>query len=289
MVLAVGGFWLRESSIANRCLCRGFRKADVKAVEDLVKNIFGGFLEGKYWRWKYLENPHFDSRLVAVAEINGEIVGCNHWLMRDLKYSSSIVGKAVLAADVAVKPPYRGRGIGSQLLHFLRSSEIVKNRDAALIYMFADPELAKKFHTPAAGYIQVPDGTAQYTKVLSWIKVKQNVGLLNEEIKSRRFKGKLPKGDLKVLFKMSTAPPLCIHVKDGGLAVEDDGNLDDADIVVSGDFSVFNEVKMSKRRKWGFLKALLAGRLKIRVKVTKLFRLFGVLWVFEEVFGEKMT
>ena len=274
----------------NEFFCREFRQDDKEEVKKLVESIFSVFLEGKFWNWKYGENPYFDSRLVAVAEVNGEIVGCNHWLLRELKYSDSVVDKAVLAADVAVRPDYRGRGIGSQLLQFLRSSYIVKRRKAALIYMFADPELAKKFHTPTAGYILARDGTAQYTKVLNWRKVKRNVKRLNEEIRSGKFGKNLPKSDLKVLFKMSAAPPLCIHIKKDGLVVDDSRDLsDDADIMVSGDFSVFNRIKMSKRRKWSFLKALLTGKLKIKVKLTKLFSFFDTLWILEKVFSEKMT
>ncbi|MCD6240492.1 GNAT family N-acetyltransferase [Candidatus Bathyarchaeota archaeon] len=274
----------------NEFFCREFRQDDKEDVKKLVESIFSVFLEGKFWNWKYGENPYFDSRLVAVAEVNGEIVGCNHWLLRELKYSDSVVDKAVLAADVAVRPDYRGRGIGSQLLQFLRLSYIVKRREAALIYMFADPELAKKFHTPTAGYILARDGTAQYTKVLNWRKVKRNVEQLNEEIRSGKFGKNLPKSDLKVLFKISAAPPLCIYIKKDGLVVDDSRDLsDDADIMVSGDFSVFNRIKMSKRRKWSFLKALLTGKLKIKVKLTKLFSFFDTLWILEKVFSEKMT
>jgi len=274
----------------NKFFCREFRQDDKEEVKKLVESIFSVFLEGKFWNWKYEENPYFDSRLVAVAEVNGEIVGCNHWLIREVKDSDSVVGKAVLAADVADSPDYRGREICSQLLQFLRSSDIVKRRKAALIYMFADPKLAKKFHTPTAGYILARDGTAQYTKVLNWRKVKRNVERLNEEIRSGKFGKNLPKSDLKVLFKMSAAPPLCIHIKKDGLVVDDSRDLsDDADIMVSGDFSVFNRIKMSKRRKWSFLKALLTGKLKIKGKLTKLFSFFDTLWILDKVFSEKMT
>ncbi|MGQ9539359.1 MAG: GNAT family N-acetyltransferase [Candidatus Bathycorpusculaceae bacterium] len=275
--------------MGNECFCRVFREDDAETVRQLVESIFSGFLMGKYWDWKYKENPYFDSRLVAVAEANGEVVGCNHWLLRDLKFSNSLVDKAVLAADVAVKPEYRGKGLGSGLLQFLRESDVVKSRAAAVIYMFADPELAKKFHTPAAGYVLIPDGTAQYTKVLSWKKVKQNVDLLNEAIRSDKFGRKLPKRELKVLFEMSAAPPLCIRVKEDSLVVDDSEGLDDAHVVLSGEFGVFNMIKMAKRKKLSFLKALLTGKLKIKVRLTRLFSVFDALWIFEEVFSKKMT
>ncbi|MEM3640500.1 MAG: GNAT family N-acetyltransferase [Candidatus Bathyarchaeia archaeon] len=270
--------------------CREFREDDRRAVEKLVESVFSGFLEGKFWSWKYRENPNFDSKLVAVAEANGEVVGCNHWLLRELKYSGSVTGNAVLAADVAVRPDYRGKGIGKQLLHFLRSSDVVKNRAAAIIYMFANPELAKKFHTTAAGYILVRDRTTQYTKVLSWRKVKQNVEQLNEEIRSKKFGKTFPKCDVKVVFKMSSAPPLCIQIKQEGLVVDDKEDLNDiADVVVSGSLSIFHKIKMSKRKKWSFLKAFLTGKLKVRVRLTKVFSFIDTLWIFERIFSEKFT
>lgn len=269
---------------------RRFREGDEEPIENLVESVFSNFLGGKYWRWKYRENPYFDPRLVALAEVNGEVVGCNHWLLRDLKISGSIVDKTVLAADVAVKPDYRGKGLGSSLLRFLRSSEIVKRGDAALIYMFADPELAKRFHSPTAGYIPAPDGTVQYMKVLSWRKVKRNVDSLNEEIRAGRLGKRLPKHGLSVLFKISAAPKLFIRVEKDRLVVDEGEGLDDdADVVVSGSLSTFNRIKMSKRRRWSFLKALLTGRLRIKVRLNKIPRIFDALWILEEVFGKKMT
>jgi len=49
----------------------------------------------------------FDPCLVAIAEENGKIVGCNHWLLRDIKVSSSSVGSAILSGDLAVHPNHR--------------------------------------------------------------------------------------------------------------------------------------------------------------------------------------
>lgn len=272
-------------------LCRVSQDSDEKAVEKLIESTFGGFLEGKFWKWKYKENPYFDQKLVAVIEENGEIVGCNHWLLRNFKISRSITDTAVLAADVAVKPDFRGKGLGKALLRFLRSSDLVKSRRAAFIYMFTELGLAKKFHAPTAGYILAPDGTAQYTKVLSWKKVKENVNSLNEEISSGKFGKKLPRNDLRLLFKIHAAPPLLIHIKENSLAVDDLLGIseENADMVVSGDLSVFNRIKMSKRKKSSLLKALLTGKLKIKVKLTKIFSLFNVLWIFEEIFSRKMT
>lgn len=86
----------------------------------------------------------FDPCLVAIAEENGKIVGCNHWLLRDIKVSSSSVGSAILSGDLAVHPNHRKRGIGTSLLLFLRSSSLSNARGAVLTYMFANPGLSKR-------------------------------------------------------------------------------------------------------------------------------------------------
>ena len=115
-----------------------------KGDEDAVKGLLKRSSTQSEWEWKYLHNPSFDPCLVAIAEENGKIVGCNHWLLQDIKLSSSSVGKAILSGDIAVDPKHRKRGIGKSLLLFLRSSSLSNARGAVLTYMFANPGLSKR-------------------------------------------------------------------------------------------------------------------------------------------------
>ncbi len=135
---------------------------------------------GKYWKWKYPLNPGFNPSLVVVAEKDGRIVGCNHWLQRKLKIGPTSEIDAGLAGDIAVNPDFRNMGVGKALLKFVRTANPSKRYP--IMYMFANPELRKRFHSPVAGYVPAPDGTVAYTKILNWKKVRQNVSSFNQKI-----------------------------------------------------------------------------------------------------------
>jgi len=138
---------------------------------------------------------------VVVAENNGEVVGCNHWLPRNLKLSSSLKVKAMLAADIAVRADYQRNGVGKSLMLFLRSSGDLKEKKASIICMFANPKLSKSFHTPTGRYVPAPDKTVSYYKVLmNWKKLREHIDFLNE-VKYEALKKSKVK--LRVLFKIS--------------------------------------------------------------------------------------
>jgi predicted N-acetyltransferase YhbS/putative sterol carrier protein len=278
-------------SMEGKVFYRKFRESDEGVIKSLIESAFSDFLGGRYWSWKYKKNPYFDCSLVVVAEENGKIVGCNHWLIRIFKLSSSLEAKAVLAADITVKPEYQRKGIGKALIRSLRASETIKNKGVAVIYMFADPNLAKHFHAPVAGYIPAPDKTVSYIKILSWAKLKETVNFLNEKMKSGKIEKKLPRISLKITFRNSQAPTLYLRIDDKGVEVEegDVASRRDADVTISGDLATFESIKVGKRRKWKILKALLTGKLKIKGKFAKLFGIRKALWVLEEIFGGKIT
>src|SRR3989304_2637269 len=134
-------------------------------VKKLVKNAFNDFLEGAYWDWKYKLNPLFDQSLVMVAEEQGSIIGCNHWLLKDFKLSPSLETKAALCGDLVVHPDHRNKGVGKALLYSLRVSGVEHREKPSISFMFANPSLAKSFHEPAGGYIPGINETVYYHKI----------------------------------------------------------------------------------------------------------------------------
>lgn len=260
------------------------------AVKRLVESTFSSFLSGKFWDWKYTQNPCFDPSLVAVAEEGEEIVGCNHWLPRSFKLSRSTTVDAVLAADIAVSPEYRKKGVGRALMQFLRSSEAAKNRKTALIYMFANPDLRRAFHTPTGGYVSTPARTVCYMKVLSWKKVRENATVFSQAVKLGQFGKRLDNVDLKVLFRIHGTPSLRLHIgKDGVEAEEGVLSSKCADVVVASDMLTLSKIRVKDNRKWVFLKAMFTGKLRVRGKLTKILSLYRNMWVLQEILSGKIT
>jgi predicted N-acetyltransferase YhbS len=271
--------------VSEPFICRTLREEDDEAVSRLIESTFSGFLGGKFWDWKYLRNPSFDRSFVAVAERNGEIVGCNHWLLRRFKLSSSLVLEGVLAADIAVDPEYRKKGVGKALMQFLRLQHA--ERKLAIVYMFANPELRKHFHTPVGGYVPAPVGTTLYTKILNWNKVKRNASAFNERVRLGEFGDKLGNVDLTVVFKVHGAPPLRLHVDKKG--VDADVSAEGANVTISSDMETLGKIKGKEVDWWRLLGAVLTGRLKLRGGLGKILVTYRSLWIFREVLSGKIT
>ena len=277
-------------SEAREYSCRSLDKRDEEEVKRLIKNAFREFLDGEYWDWKYKQNPDFDPSLVMVAEKDGQVIGCNHWLLKDLRLSPTLEVKAVLGADIVVNPEFRGKGVGKALLVSLRYSETVKRKNPVIIYMFADVNLAQNFYTPTGGYVPLPDRTVSYVKILNWGKVKENARLLNEEISAGKFKSRLAGFELKVLFKIDNAPALCFYIAEEGIQVSegDDGCFEDADIVVCSDLATLRQMYRKRGRKTNLFRATLTGKLKFRGKISKLLSFYRNLWIIEQLFSRRV-
>ncbi len=270
--------------------CRTFRYEDEEGVKQLIKNAFEGFLDGDFWDWKYKLNPNFNPSSVMVAEKNGVIIGCNHWLLKAFRLSPSLETKAMLGADIVVHPEYRGKGVGTSLLRSLRSSEVMRNEQPSIAYIFANPSLTKHFHTPAGGYIPAPDRTVLYFKILNWKKLEDSIHVFNEQIAAGKFKERLSKFELKVLFKISNTPQLCFRMTEKGITVEEkEKNCENADVTIVGDLAMLQKVRTAKKRRWSMFSSLLTGKLKIKVRPIKLFTLYRNMWLFEEILSRKIT
>jgi predicted N-acetyltransferase YhbS len=267
--------------------CRVFRCEDEEEVRQLTKNVFNIFLDGEFWIWKYKLNPSFNPSLVMVAERDGVIIGCNHWLLRNFKLSPTLETKAVLGADIAVHPEYRGRGVGTSLLRSLRSSEVLRNEKPSIVYIFANPSMAKHFHIPAGGYVPAPDRTVVYFKILNWKKFADNANKLNEQIAAGKFKDRLSKFELKVLFEISNVPPLYFCMSEKGVTVGE--KEQNAEITITGDLATFQKIRTEKKRKWSMFKALFTMKLRVKGKPKKLVTFYKNFWMLQEILSRKIT
>ena len=260
---------------------RKFAEGDEPAVIKLVNEAFPNFLEGDFWVWKYRLNPDFDPSLVVVAEKDGQVVGCNHWLVRDFKLSGYLKVKASLGADITVRPEHRGHGVGKALLRFFRVSEAFKEKGVILTYMFADRDLGRRLYGPAVGYVVAPNSTTMYKKFLNCQRVKERFQLVNEAIQSRKgLQTELNGLNMRILFRLRGAPVFSINLASNQVDLVE-GELDGADAIVEGDFPLFSSAMEGKGGTSGLIKALLTRKLRVKKGKWKIFKLFKVFKVFK--------
>jgi GNAT superfamily N-acetyltransferase len=265
--------------------CRTLQKEDEKEVRRLVESSFPIFSLGKFWDWRYLRNPNFDRSMVAVAEIDGKIVGCNHWIPRRVKLSGTAVLDSMLGGNIAVVPEYRKKGVGKALIYFLRS--LHNSRRPSLLYMFTDNKLPKHFHTPVGGYIPAPSGTTLYARILNWNKLKTNVAAFNCRVKRGEFKDQLAKVDLTVVFKVHAAPPLCLHLYRQGVNILT--SLESSDVTMLSDLSTLEKIREENAGLRILIITLLKGRLKFKGSIRKMLDLYRNRRILEEILGREIT
>jgi len=78
----------------DRKITRTLKKGDESRVIELHHHAFGSDINMELWEWKYRKQPQGDS-LIAVAEIDGEIVGHQGMIRNHLNYT----GRELLAAQ----------------------------------------------------------------------------------------------------------------------------------------------------------------------------------------------
>lgn len=260
---------------------RKFATKDKEAVRRLVKATFPEFLNGDYWDWKYLSNPDFDPSLVVVAERGGEIVGCSHWLQRDFKISKNTAVRSILTCDLAVKPEHRSQGIARKLVLERRTLELFKKRGIIVNYDFSTPTLAKRLYQPVLGYVPVKSSTRTYFRLLSWRRMAENLEKVSAWEARVNFLGKLPSAPLSVLLKLRGAPPLKIEISQEGIKALDESS--EADIVIESSLAIFSSLKSDGITGTKLVMALITRKIKVKGKLTSLFRLYQSLGAIKAI------
>lgn len=260
---------------------RTFVDDDTTAVMNLVHKAFPSFLGGNYWVWKYLSNPNFDPALVVIAEKDGEVVGCNHWLLRNFKLTNELTVKASLGGDIVVAPQHRGQGVGKGLLKFLRSSKTFNEKGIILTYMFADPKLNKRLYKPAVGYVFAPDSTTVYSKYLNTRRMKERFLKINEVLRSKPdLQNELEGLTLRMMFRLRGSPIFSIVLSSNQVDFVE-GELENADVIIEGDFPLFSNVVEGLIGLDLLVKSLLMRKLRVKKGKLKIFKLFKVLKTFK--------
>lgn len=95
---------------------RSYRAGDEKGIIRVLETVFGGWPAFNlncelidHWRWRYMEAPG-NSAHIFVCEADGEIVGCVHHTLMDMKIEDRIY-PGMLAGDIAIFKPFRDQGL----------------------------------------------------------------------------------------------------------------------------------------------------------------------------------
>ena len=266
---------------------RKFQSGDEAALERLLKSTFPSFNEENVWAWKYRLNPYFEDSLVTLALKNGEMIGCNYWMQRDLKLLDNLEIKAALGADVAVNPNHRRFGVGKELLRYPRISGAFKEKHILMSYMFGRPELRKRFYKPAAGYIIAPNNTVTYRKLLNChqliVKFEEINRIVNSIVDMKLLLNEL---SMCVSFKLRGAPDFSIHVEKEKIYLEE-GKAKNCDMVIEGNLPLSVLTIGGGVGLRDLVKLFLTGRVKIKKGFNHVFKLRKIFVLFHMALNQK--
>ncbi|HKZ29669.1 MAG TPA: GNAT family N-acetyltransferase [Acidimicrobiia bacterium] len=187
-----------------------------QTVRDLIGSAFGGALGPSYWDWKF----HGDARhpLVFVAESGGEVVGCRHSLVFDLRLEAGLEVPVLIGGDLLVRPEHRGHHVARRLAAGALDLSIQRNPEVAAYAAFTWPGLADHLTRPLVGTVPVPSSTRRWSKIVGWDNRIANLsssGLLDDAGQNRGVAG----GDHTMRMEIEGAPPLWVEIRGGRVAL----------------------------------------------------------------------
>jgi hypothetical protein len=263
-------------------LFRKFTLEDKDALTSLLETQYPWFLKDNIYAWKYEENPNFNPSLVAIADYEGKIIGCNHWLPRKLKLSEKLQVSTVLGADLLVNRQYRGQGVGSELLRVLRTSELIESDGITLSYMFPAINLNKKMYEPVAGYVAAPCAMKTYKRFFSCRELRQRIESIDSKVKANsRIRARLNGFNLCVVFKLLGVPAFSLRINSEGIAFSED-TLIEPDIVIEGILPLTTGIIDGNIRTRVLIQSLIWGKLKLKKGITKVLKMKKAFSILQE-------
>src|SRR5262245_42298451 len=112
---------------------RFYRDGDAQALNDLFNRVFARARTLEHWRWKYLDAPAAHAETIAIAEVDGSIVGAYGGILVRFKVADSVL-LAALAVDLGILP---GRRLGwTQMALFRAYNERIRALPVGLAFGF---------------------------------------------------------------------------------------------------------------------------------------------------------
>ncbi len=260
--------------MAEEYTIRGYRDGDEEAIVNLLNTSFGYWGNLETWKWRYKENPSFEPEGVRIAEKNGEIIGCNHRLPRDIKLDETVLARAALYGDGSVLHEYRGQNIFPKLIQ--TGHEYDKSSGALMWLGITRGDLAKMW---IGKLDRVPlDKVTMMIKFFSpYSAVRSIVFTLNSFIIRDRLQEELRKLDPKILVRMPNAMFYIQVGRSGILTVKKIRVINEQirpNMTLEGDVQSITQASESAL---AFLKLFLMRRIKVSGKISKLLKLQSLL------------
>jgi hypothetical protein len=129
---------------------RNYKDGDEQQIVELLNQVYNNWGTVEEWCKKYKQNPNFDPRLIFVCEDEMRIIGCVHYLHRDLKFNNNLL-HAYVGGDGATLPAYSGKGVffkGMSLLY-----REAKRRKGSIIYGFNSEGIYADFYRRKCGEV----------------------------------------------------------------------------------------------------------------------------------------
>jgi hypothetical protein len=180
---------------------------EARAVAAMVDGTFDYYGE-PYWEWKYAD-PGGPDALIMIADEEGDVVGCNHYLVMPYQLGGERTLTGVAAADQYVNPDLRRRHIASDLT--LESRMVISETrpDADFVVMFTWQELGTHYEK-LLGYTKLKPGYRQWSKRLAWKPQLERLAEANAALVARH--PNLARVSHQLRIEVKGSPPLDLEV-----------------------------------------------------------------------------
>jgi len=246
---------------------RNYKDGDEQRIVELLNQVYNNWGTIEEWRKKYKENPNFDPGLIFVGEDEGKIVGCVHYLRRDLKFSNSSL-HAYVGGDGATLPSYSGKGVFSKGLALLYNE--IKRRNGSIVYGFNTESIYENFYRSKFGEIAV-----YRPRVL--MKILDFEGLISSILPAanRLIGRQFPIGkNRSVTLRLSLDDKITINLSLASDGIKLCKMLSEPDVTIKTRLGVLSDILLDKRR---FLTAFALGRISLKISGASVPKLVAVM------------
>lgn len=187
----------------------------------------------------------------------------------------------MLAADLVVDPAYRGNGVGTNLMRFLRSStrDIIKKKEIVASYMITgNSRLNKHLLNPSFGYIPIKNNVVTYYKLLNLKSIQEKIDSFRKSNSTLTANQKV-----RILFNIKGMPKFLLNINETNIDLSE-SDFSHANVVLTADLSALKLVR-NNHGLLSLLKMLFSRKIKIHGGLKGIIRLYRNRYLLLGVFS----